>query len=212
MEEKRTFQRLGSCRTNRVPNLAIYYEPESPEKDSGLIGKIKNFLGKMEDKLFPEDELEKELKAMKEECHDRGSILLTPEKKKENEYSEYISLDGDSDDSLNETMKIEGPVSEKSREEIRRLASDMRSIDSALSMAEANGNIEEVRLLTEQWENKRFLINQHARNPKVRIQRASEKNEQKNVEKSVEKRRGIHPRRSRGRGRERTREQYPDYE
>lgn len=210
-EEKKNFMRLGSCRTNRIPDLAIYYEPENSKKDTGIIGRIKDFLGKVEDKLLPEDELEKELKAMKESCHDKGRILLTPEKKKEQEYSEYISLDGDSDNSLNETMKIDGHISQKSRDEIRRLASDMRTIDSALSLAEQNGDVETVRLLTEQWENKRVLINLHARNPKVRIQRASEKDEQKNIQKSEEKRRGIHPNRSRGRGRERTREQYPEY-
>lgn len=212
MEEKRKIfmrLRLGSCRTKRIPNLAIYYEPENPEKDTGIIEKIKVFLEKVEDKNLPENQLEKELKTIKESCHDKGEILLTPEK--EQEYSEYISLDGDSDNSLNETMKIDGHISQKSRDEIRRLASDMRTIDSALSMAEQNGDVETVRLLTEQWENKRVLINLHARNPKVRIQRASEKDEKKNIQKSEEKRRGIHPKRSRGRGRERTREQYPEY-
>lgn len=212
MEEKRKIfmrLRLGSCRTKRIPNLVIYYEPESPEKDTGIIEKIKVFLEKVEDKNLPENQLEKELKTIKESCHDKGKIFLTPEK--EQEYSEYISLDGDSDNSLNETMKIDGHISQKSRDEIRRLASDMRTIDSALSMAEQNGDVETVRLLTEQWENKRVLINLHARNPKVRIQRASEKDEKKNIQKSEEKRRGIHPKRSRGRGRERTREQYPEY-
>ena len=125
--------------------------------------------------------------------------------------NEYLSMDGDMDDSINDSMEIQGPLSRSTKEYLKRTARQMRQIDSEIGMAVNNGDTEQALLLTNQWDLQRSSMLYYLRSSRIRVNPGKKKNKKKIVTKALdneeknEKKRGIHRKKSRGMERERVR-------
>lgn len=124
---------------------------------------------------------------------------------------EYLSMDGDMDDSINDSMEIQGPLSRETKEYLRRTASQMRQTDSEISRAIEYGQTEQAEFLINQWDSQRTSMLYYLRSSRIRVNPGKKKNKQKLSEKTQvneiknERKKGIHRPKSKGLSRERVR-------
>lgn len=201
------FQTLLGEKTGRDGKKRFYYL-EHKEKLSKAEKKLVNTLREWlktnksnykEDHILSENLRQKRL-SLGLKGIERTQYVLDKDK----EGREYLVLDGDGIDSINETMIIDGPLSPKKKEELKRIALQMREIDQALAKAERDGRLGDVQALTSQWETKRTLLNIMTKSPRMRTYIARKKDNEKIIE-TTNKRKGIYHEKSKGMTRERVR-------
>ena len=138
-------------------------------------------------------------------------LLLKNGKQKGMQSDFNLCGDGDMDDSLADTMEIEGPISKSTRNYLRRMAKEMRDTDVAINRAIENGNSEQAEFLSNQWDTQRGALLIYLRRNKIRVCPMRKKDKEKimgkaeAVEYKQEKAKGITHPKTRGHSRELTR-------
>lgn len=116
--------------------------------------------------------------------------------------------DGDIDDSLADTMEIQGPLSMASRNYLKCVAKEMRDTDVAIGRAIENGNTEQAEFLSNQWDSQRGKLLIYLRKNKLRVCPMRKKDKEKIMDKAEaveykqEKNKGIKKPKTHGRSRE----------
>ena len=119
-----------------------------------------------------------------------------------------VSADGDMDDSIGDTLEIEGPLSKSVRSNLRRMAKNMRDTDAAIDMAIANGNPELAESLTNQWNTQRGDMIIYLKRSKIRVcpMRIKDKDKSmdraEHVEYKQERKKGVERPKTHGNSRE----------
>lgn len=122
-----------------------------------------------------------------------------------------FSADSDMDDSIAETMRIQGPLSKAARSYLRMMAKNMRDMDTAIDMAVLSGNSELVESLNNQWNTCRKDMMIYLGKSKIRVFPMHKKDKQKAIDKAEaneykqEKSKGITHPKTRGLARQRVR-------
>lgn len=127
-----------------------------------------------------------------------------------------VSADGDMDDSIGDTLEIEGPLSKYARSNLRRMAKNMRDTDVAIDMAIANGNPELAESLTNQWNQQRGDMLVYLKRSRIRVCPMRMKDKDKSMDKAEhveykqEKNKGVERPKTHGKSRElqRTKDTY----
>ena len=123
-----------------------------------------------------------------------------------------FSVDSDMDDSIEETMCIQGPLSKTARSYLRMMAKNMRDMDTAIDMAIISGNSEQVERLSNQWNTYRKDMMIYLGKNKLRVYPMRKKDKQKAIDKAEtveykqEKSKGVKHPKTRGLARQRGRE------
>lgn len=132
--------------------------------------------------------------------------LRTPRKEMENGLQ--VCGDGDIDDSLADTMEIQGPLSKLTRSYLKSAAKEMRDTDVAINRAIENGNTEQAEFLSNQWDWQREKLLIYLRKSKIRVCPMRKKDKEKIMEKAEkveykqEKNKGVEKPKTRGHSRE----------
>lgn len=167
---------------------------------------------KLMDKLkIPAELSMEEQTAKKREQEPIIPLMLRNGKQKNMENGFTLCGDGDMDDSLADSMEIEGPISRSTRNYLRRMAKEMRETDVAINRAIENGNAEQAEFLSNQWDTQRGNLLIYLRRNKIRVCPMRKKDKEKImgkaevVEYKQEKNKGITHPKTRGHSRELTR-------
>lgn len=115
------------------------------------------------------------------------TILLlrntNPQSKRHN-YS--LSGDGDMEDSLGDTLHVEGQLSYADMVYLRKVTKEMREIDVAIQRAQENGDPEKAEKMAELWEQKRTSLIIYLKKNKIRVCPMKSKNKEKVWDKAEE--------------------------
>lgn len=180
-------------------------------KQNGLTGLAERFsMLKETFKLVGLLAIEKQLAKNKEE--DQLTMRLAGPKKEKNGYTHSICGDSDMDDTLAETMQVQGPLSKSARMYLRMVASDMRDTDAAIDLAIRNGDSDMADRLADHWNVKRGDMMAYLTQSKIRVFPMRQKDKQKAIDRAeavdykTQKSKGIKRPKTRGMARELTRE------
>ena len=102
----------------------------------------------------------------------------------DNSYS--FTGDGNGDDSIGDTLHIEGPLSLKDQNYLRTVSAELQKIDVSIQRAEENGNPELAYFMAKQWESKRNDLIIYLKKNNIRICPMKQKNKEKIWNKAEE--------------------------
>ena len=147
-------------------------------------------------------------KQQRNDANENERIPFVIRKSKGKEKVFIVSADGDMDDSIGDTLEIEGPLSKTVRNNLRRMAKNMRETDVAIDRAIANGNPELAESLTNQWNTQRGDMMMYLRRSKIRVCPMRMKDKEKSIDRAAhveykqEKNKGVERPKTHGKSRE----------
>ena len=94
--------------------------------------------------------------------------------------------DGNGDDSIGDTLHVEGLLSLKEQNYLRMVSAELRKIDVSIQRAEENGNPELAYFMAKQWETKRNDLIIYLKKKNIRICPMKQKNKEKIWNKAEE--------------------------
>lgn len=114
-------------------------------------------------------------------------VMLRDPNSKNKSQAYSLSGDGNMDDSIGDTLHIEGELSRADIVYLQKVSKEMREIDVAIQRAQENGMPEQAEAMANLWEQKRTNLIIYLKKNKIRICPMKQKDKEKIWDKAEEK-------------------------